>query len=341
MKTAAVVFTAPGQVALQDIDMPAPAPDEVQIRTTYSTVSVGTEGWVFQNVFTWMPGGTPYPCVPGYQRAGVIEAIGSAVEGWKPGDHVMATSGSWSGAVVPTWGSHVAVGNTRASELYRIPAGADPIDASGAVVAQVGYNAAYRATYGAGDWVVVYGDGLIGQSAAQAARTRKARVILVGHRPERLALAQQFSADVALDSRHEDVVARVQALTGGTPVTAVLDSVQTEAAQRQYVPLLEHGRGQIVYCGFTSGKTWADMGLLQQRELTTHFISGWNRARMEATLQLMATGGMQLRPLITHLVSYEKAPEMYRMTLEKNAPFLGITLRWPEPLSTTSTTSTT
>jgi Zn-dependent alcohol dehydrogenase len=57
MKTAAVVFSAPGQVELREIDMPAPAPDEVQIRTTYSTVSVGTEGWVFQNVFTWMEGG--------------------------------------------------------------------------------------------------------------------------------------------------------------------------------------------------------------------------------------------------------------------------------------------
>jgi threonine dehydrogenase-like Zn-dependent dehydrogenase len=263
-----------------------------------------------------------------YQRVGVIEAVGSTVTGWHVGDHVMATTGSWRGAVASTWGSHVAVGNTRASELYRIPDGLDPIDASATVVAQVGYNAAYRATYHAGDWVVVYGDGLIGQSAAQAARSRNARVILVGHRAERLALAQKYSADVVLDSRHDDIAARMSVLTEGRVVAAVLDSVQTESVQRQYVPLLEHGRGQIVYCGFTSAKTWADMGLLQQRELTAHFISGWNRARMEATLQLMAQGSMQLRPLITHLVDYTQAPDMYRMTLEKSAPFLGITLKW-------------
>src|SRR5487761_2173501 len=161
MKAKAVVFTGPGQVELQEIDTPAPKPDEVQIRTTYSTVSVGTEGWVFQNLFTWMP--TPYPCVPGYQRVGVIEAIGSDVRGWQGGDKVMATNGVWSGPVYSAWGSHIAVANTRAAELYPIPEGADEVDASCTVVAQVGYNAAHRAYFTPGDWVVVYGDGLIGQ----------------------------------------------------------------------------------------------------------------------------------------------------------------------------------
>jgi 2-desacetyl-2-hydroxyethyl bacteriochlorophyllide A dehydrogenase len=326
MKTKAVVFTSPGQASYQDIDMPAPKPDEVQIRTTYSTISIGTEGWVFQNLFTWQP--TPYPCVPGYQRVGIIEALGADVKGWQVGDKVMATNGAWEGPVHSAWGSHVALGNTRAAELYRIPAGADEIDASATVVAQVGYNAAYRASYGAGDWVVVYGDGLIGQFAAQSARSRGAKVILVGHRAERLALAGRFSADLALDSRHDDIVARVHECTGGKPVTAILDTVQKQSAQEQYVPLLENGTGQIVYSGFTPGDTWADMGLLQKHELTTHYVSGWTRARMEATLQLMGAGKLQLRPLITHLVQSTDAPAMYHMTLEKSAPFLGITFKW-------------
>jgi 2-desacetyl-2-hydroxyethyl bacteriochlorophyllide A dehydrogenase len=266
--------------------------------------------------------------VPGYQRVGVIEAIGRDVQGWQVGDRVMATTGAWAGPIHSAWGSHVAVANTRARELYRLPEGTDEVDASGAVVAQVGYNAAYRANLVPGDWVVVYGDGLIGQCAAQAARSRGVHVILVGHRPERLALAAEFSADVALDSRKDDIAACVMALTDGKPVCAVLDTVQKVEAQQQYVPLLEHGRGQIVYSGFTPGLTWADMAQLQQQELTTHYVSGWNRVRMEATLQLMAEGALRLRPLITHLAPCQDAPAMYRMTLEKSAPFLGITFSW-------------
>lgn len=49
---------------------------------------------------------------------------------------------------------------------------------------------------------------------------------------------------------------------------------QSEAAQREYMPLLQHGRGQIVYSSFTPRTTWADMALLQQQELTAHFVSG-------------------------------------------------------------------
>ncbi len=155
-------------------------------------------------------------------------------------------------------------------------------------------------------------------------------MILVGHRQERLDRARQTGLTGTANSHAGNVAEAVRAQTQGEPVTAVLDSVQTEASQREYVPLLEHGRGQIVYCGFTPGTSWADMALLQQRELTAYFVSGWNRTRMEATLALLASGQMRLRPLVTHHVPYSQAPEMYRMIGEKSAPFLGITLDWTE-----------
>jgi 3-hydroxyethyl bacteriochlorophyllide a dehydrogenase len=326
MRTQAVVFTRASEAILLEIEMPPPGPGQVQVRTACSIISAGTEGWAFRNLFTWAA--TPFPCVPGYQRVGTITALGAGVEGWQVGEQVMATTGQWEGEIKPFWGAHLALANTSAGELYRLPEGTDPVDASGAVVAQVGYNAAGRAFVNPGDWAAVYGDGLIGQSAAQAARARGLRVILVGHRPERLSLAAEHSADAVINNRLEDVETVMGEHTGGKPVAVVLDSVQTEAAQREYMPLLEHARGQIVYCGFTPGTAWADMGLLQQRELTAHFVSGWNRARMEATLRLMAAGKMRLRPLLTHSVSWARGPEMYRMIQEKSAPFLGIALDW-------------
>ncbi|MBN2562119.1 MAG: zinc-binding dehydrogenase [Phycisphaerae bacterium] len=326
MKTPAVVFVQAERAEIQQIDMPPPGPGQAQIRTIVSTISAGTEGWAFRALFTWAP--TPFPCVPGYQRVGTITGIGQGVEGWRVGDRVMATTGSWAGDVGPFWGSHVAAANTMAGELYRVPDGVDEVDASAAVVAQVGYNAASRAVIEPGDWAVVYGDGLIGQCAAQAIRARGCKVVLVGHRPERLELAAQHSADVSIDSRGEDVVEVVHRHTGGKPAAVVLDTVQTEGSQRQYVDLLEHGVGQVVYSGFTPEKTWADMGLLQQREFTAHFVSGWTRERMDATLALMAEGKMRVRPLVTHRVPFERGGEMYTMILAKSEPFLGITLDW-------------
>jgi 2-desacetyl-2-hydroxyethyl bacteriochlorophyllide A dehydrogenase len=325
-QTDAVVFTESCKAALQKIEMPAPGPGEVQVRTVLSTISAGTEGWIYRNLFTWSP--TPFPCVPGYQRVGVITARGPGVTGWRMGERVMAIAGEWRGKVSSFWGAHVALANTPVGHLFRLHRSVGDIEGSGAVVAQVGFNAASRADVPRGNWALVCGDGLIGQCAAQAVRAKGLRVILVGHRAERLELAAKFSADVVVNNRKEEVVTAVHRHTNGKPVAVVLDSVQGESVQKEYMPLLERGRGQIVYCGFSPERAWADMAILQQQEITTYFVSGWTRPRMETTLRLMAEGKMRLKPLVTHLVPFGRAPEMYEMVRLKSEPFLGITLNW-------------
>ena len=330
MKSPAIVCTKPNHVEVQSVDMPDPGEGEVQVRTLYSTISSGTEAWLLQDIFTWQK--MPFPFVPGYQRVGIITHLGKGVIGWREGDKVFATAGCWRGPVSPMWGAHLALANTQAGELYRIPDGVGDVDAASVVVAQVGYNAAYRPSFQPGDWVLVYGDGIIGQSAAQAARSRQARVILVGHRNERLALAREFSADHVINNRKQSVADAVNALTQGAAVKVVLDAVQNEAAQKEYDGLLPHGSGQIVYCGFTPGTVWADMARLQQRELTAHFICGWSRQRLDSTLGLMGQGRMNMKSLITHQVPFQQGPAMYDMILRKSEPFMGITLDWKDAL---------
>lgn len=326
-QTKAVVFTDVDRAEIHELTMPDPGPGEVQVRTDCSLISVGTEAWILQDTYTWKK--TPYPCVPGYQRVGRIVAIGPDVNGWQPGDRVFCTLSRWDGSPEPHSGAHMAVSNSPVGEIYRVADGIDDVDAAATVVAQVGFNAASRLTLDPDDWVLVYGDGLIGQLASQAARARGARTILVGHRKERMALAAAHSADHVLDDRDEDFLERVRSLTDSKPVAAVLDSVQSEAALVQYVDFLDVGH-QIVYCGFTPGTVWADMGLLQRRGLTTHFVSGWKPHRLEATLALIAEGRLQVKPLVTHTVAADAAPSMYEMILNRSEPFLGIALDWTE-----------
>jgi len=327
MQTNAVVFKGVDQIEMLRIEMPPPGPNEVQVKTDYSTISAGTEGWCLQNLFTWAP--TPYPVVPGYQRVGTIIAVGPGVHDSKVGERVLATVGCWKGTEVkPFWGSHAAVCNTMTHEIYKIPAGCDDVDASAAVTAQVGYNAGYRPMMHTGDWFVVYGDGIIGQFGAQAARSRGAKVVLVGRRPERLQAASKAGIEATVNARSEDVISAVRRITGRQTVTVVIDTVQTVEAQKQYVNLLENWTGQIVYSGFTPGTCWADMALLQQRQLTCHNVSGWTRDRIDATLALAAAGRLSLRPLLTHFVPSVRGAEMYYVIRRKSEPFVAITLDW-------------
>jgi 2-desacetyl-2-hydroxyethyl bacteriochlorophyllide A dehydrogenase len=324
--TPAVVFNSPGSVSVREIAMPDPGPNEVQLRTRTSVISAGTEGWVLENRFTWQP--TTYPCVPGYQRTAEVVALGEGVSGWKVGDLAVCTWGRWEAEVASMWGSHALLANTPVDELYRLPEGVEEADAAAFVIAQVGYNAASRMILGSDSTVAVYGDGMIGQFAAQAARARGARVALVGHRDERLATAYPRWVDHVVNRKKGGVVAAVRQAFGVRFVDAVIDTVQTESAQAEYSELLEARKGQIVYSGFTPGTVWADMAKLQQMELTTHFVCGWSRDRLEATLALMAEGKMSAKALITHRVPFGQAPDMYRMIAEKQEPFLGILLDW-------------
>lgn len=132
-----------------------------------------------------------------------------------------------------------------------------------------------------------------------------------------------------VNGRESDAEQAILQLTGAEKVTAVIDTIQTEEAQQMYMSLFRTDQpGQIVYSGFTPGKAWANMGHLQQRELTCYFVSGWTRRRMEATIALMADKRLALEPLITHVVGYKQAPQAYAMLLANKEPFLGVIIDW-------------
>lgn len=78
----AAQITRPGQMDLIDIPIPEPAPGEVLVRVMASGIC-GTDIHIFRGEYL---GG--YPVIPGHEFAGVVEAVGSAVTRFHPGDRV-------------------------------------------------------------------------------------------------------------------------------------------------------------------------------------------------------------------------------------------------------------
>lgn len=322
MKARAIVFTKMGRAEFQKITVPAPGPDEVLIRSAFSGVSVGTDGWVFTNQFRWN-GEVPYPVVPGYQRTGYVEAWGENVQGLSKGQLVAATSARLEGTPASCWAGHIELACTAKEEVYPLSAEVSPAHGAQFVVAQVGYNAADKAAAAAGETVVVLGDGGIGQMAAQAARARGARVILAGHRPERLELARQYSCDETLQTRDKGWLACFQ----DAGPSAVIDTVQTEPFFAEYFPHLPYGI-RVVLAGFSPGGFHVDMVELQKREVALLPICNAHRGRCEKTLALMRNKQLDAECLLTHLPPAEEAARTFRMILEKSEPFLSVNFRW-------------
>jgi 2-desacetyl-2-hydroxyethyl bacteriochlorophyllide A dehydrogenase len=307
----AVIFGKAGVVTTGEVELPPLEAEEVLIETRVSVVSAGTEGWVLHDRMGWA-GRSPYPLVPGYQRAGVVRAVGAAVRGLSVGDRVATTTCRLAGAVRAHWGGHVALGQEVQAEVLLIPARVSDLDAANVAVAQVGYNAASRPRLEGGEVAAVFGDGLIGQMAAQALRARGARVVLCGRRALRLELGARHSADAVVD------------LTAGAPREALralapsgLDVVvdtSTVPDMALFLDVLRPRDGQIVlsgsyYTNYARGEgLMVDADALQRREIALLTNSGWTRQRLAATLALMAAGKLRTPPLITHLQTYQDAP---------------------------------
>ncbi len=328
-KTRAVCALSADQVVLREVTIPEPGPQEVVVRAEYSSISTGTERWVITGQFH-PPGGKPmsHPLVPGYQKAGVVEALGAEVSGLRVGQRVFATTAKLADEeVIAGWGGHIEHSVLPQGEVIPLPEGLDPVKAAALVLTQVGYNGGSRPPVRQGDQALVIGDGLVGQWLAQMLHHRGARVVLAGRRPERLACAAQWSADLAVNVRQTPLaeVARAEA-PGGFDIVA--DSIGTAESVSQLLGLVRRD-GHLVLNGYyREGEHLLSIQQLHSREITAHAPAGWTRQRLEATLGLVEAGALRVRELMTHIMPVEKASEAYHLVLHKPEAFLGICLDW-------------
>jgi bacteriochlorophyllide a dehydrogenase len=330
MKTPAIIFPEPGRVTVDDVPVPDLRDDEVLLDVHYSALSPGTERWCLTGKLT-VPEEPPmaFPHLPGYQAAGVIREVGSAVRGLSPGDRAFSRNcrapAGWSGS---WWGGHAGIHVAPAEAVIRLPDAVSTREASGLLLAQVGYNGASKPPVRPGDAAVVIGEGLVGQYAAQVLRHRGARVILSGLIPARLELAARHSADEVFDaSGGADLPGYVRARCPGGAAIAV-DTASSARTVRMAAGLLAKG-GHLVMNGFyPPPESLVDWHWLRGKELTLHCPNSRTRARLEATLALIAEGAMKVEELVTHELPLADAPRAYQMLLDPAAVFLGIVIRW-------------
>ncbi len=197
----ALLLKAPRELAFEPLELAPLGPEEVRIRTLYSGVSAGTELSQFRGTNPFMnrrwdetarlfvASAEPswrYPIRNlGYEEAGEIMEVGSAVTGVRVGQRVFGT-----------WGHrthHVAKLDYVRDRL--LPDDADPRIGIFSHIGAVALNGVHDAGIRMGDLVVVFGLGVPGQIDAQAARASGARVIGVDPVKERRDVALNLGAD--------------------------------------------------------------------------------------------------------------------------------------------------
>lgn len=274
--------------------MPRPGPGEVLVRVRVSGVNPSD--------YKVRRGGfgraLAYPLViPHSDGAGVIEAVGEGVPPARVGERVWLWNAQWNRAH-GTAAQYLALPSAQAVLLP------DNVgDAEGAclgIPALTALHAVLQAQLGPGKTVLVSGGaGSVGHYAVQFARRMGATVITTVSTPEKEAHARRAGADHTVRYRDEDVGARVQALTGGRGVDAVVDMDFT-ANLPLYPQCVRAGATVVVY-GMGSLEANVPTSWFMRNHLTLKFVYVYELDEAERASALRTLNTM-LRQDLQHTV---------------------------------------
>ncbi len=263
------------------LDAGALLPDEIYIETEITALSTGTDLANYLGRSTEIPGAPDYPRPVGYSNAGVIRRVGSAVRGWREGQRIFSLR------------PHQSAYMARENELLvAVPERVTSEEASLTYLAQLGLAALRQARHEAGETVAVVGLGVIGLCTVAVARALGVKVFAAANSTARAGLASRMGAGTSAASDIDVVV-----LTANT----------WDAYRRAVEIARPHGRISIL--GFPGrGQpdpfNPLDPQWFYRKSLTLIAAGQTSRqecaANLECLLGWMASGALELEPVISH-----------------------------------------
>ncbi|MDQ0930663.1 zinc-dependent alcohol dehydrogenase family protein [Streptomyces turgidiscabies] len=343
----AVVFERFGEPAeVREVPDPVPATHGVVVR-------VEATGLCRSDWHGWM-GHDPdiaLPHVPGHELAGVVEAVGARVSGWRAGDRVtvpfVCACGSCPSCAAGDqqvcerqtqpgfthWGSFAEFVALDHADVNLV---AVPEEMSFATAASLGcrFATAYRAVVqqgrvAAGEWVAVHGCGGVGLSAVMIAAASGARVVAVDVSPGALELARKFGAAECVNAATtDDTAAAVRELTGGGAQLS-LDALGAPVTCAASVNSLRR-RGRHIQVGLLpsdTGSTPVPMARAIALELELLGSHGMAAHTYPPMLELVRAGVLRPDLLVTSTIPLTESPAA--LAEMGTAPGAGVTVIEP------------
>jgi NADPH:quinone reductase len=235
--------------------------------------------------------------------AGEVVRVGEGVDGFRPGDQVIANGR----------GGYAELAVVRADRVYLLPTrctfdeGAT-LPVAGLTAWQMVMN---RAGVRPGESVLITAAGSgVSTFAIQLCRTLGARVITTASSVEKLEKARVLGAEMGIDYTREDILEYVHRFTGGEGVDVVLEHVGTPVWKACFESLKPGGR--FVTCGVTAGhRVELHLGRVFSRGLTIMGVGHGTPDDMRAFLKVVEQGKVQ--GVVYRTFPLANAAEAHRM----------------------------
>ncbi len=354
---------ANGETSLVDVPCPKAKNGNVLIETSKTLVSVGTErmlvdfgkaGWIekarsqpdkvkmvlekvktdgLSATYDAVKSKLDQPLPLGYCNVGTV--LDGSDTGFEAGTRVVSN------------GNHAEVVRVPKNLVAAIPDGVDDESASFTVLGAIAMQGIRLIKPTLGETVVVTGLGLIGLLAVQILKANGCRVLGIDFDSAKCELAKQFGAEVVDLSKGEDALVAAEAFSRGRGVDAVLITASSKSNDIMHqAATMCRKRGRIVLVGVVGLElSRADF---YEKELTFQvscsygpgrydeeyedkgkdypfaFVRWTEQRNFEAILDLMASGAVNVKPLVSHRFAIDDAKAAYEKLDDRSS--LGIVL---------------
>ncbi|MGG4032493.1 alcohol dehydrogenase catalytic domain-containing protein [Paenibacillus cisolokensis] len=328
----ALVIPKPHEIRLDDIKPQSMGPYDVRIKSKAVGIC-GTdleilEGKVSEEYVT-------YPVVPGHEWSGVVVETGSEVKGIKPGDRVVAeglmSCGSCSmcrqgrtnlceeydqlGFTRPGGGASLVT--VPARHVHRIP---DHLSFEEAVLVEPAatvMRGIMRTPIEPGMKVAVIGPGTLGLLTVLMLKVLGVdEICLIGRNGLQLGLGRELGASCVLNSKEDDIDQCVMDWTNGQGVDVSFETSGNEQAVKMSIEMVRAGGHAVLEGVAGAGKPLVlESDHIMLKDITVHGVFSYTISSWSKVLDWLATGKLNISPLITHRFSirdYEKAFQSLR-----------------------------
>ena len=274
------------------------------------------------------------PHILGHEIAGVIEEIGENNRGFKKGDRIVVDTIVSCGhclacksgrrelcperqeiGYVPYNGGYAEYVKVPTQCLVHLPDSIPFKDAAILESIACPFGAILRIGIKLGSTVLIQGAGPAGIAFIQSAKISGAKKVIVSARGvQRLEFAKKFGADFTIDAANEDVIARVNELTGGQGCDYVIDAAGSEKSIATSFDTAKAG-GDVLFYGIPSADSKIEFPFMKMmmKQLKLHgvleYCQGW-----DVLVGLVESGKINVHDMVTHtfkLEELQKAVDLY------------------------------
>lgn len=279
------------------------------------------------------------PVALGYCNVGSVIAVGKDAGNFRIGDRVVSN------------GNHAEIVRVSKNLCVRIPDNVSNESAVFTVIGAIALQGIRLVQPSLGKAVVVTGLGLIGLMTVQLLRAQGCRVLGIDFDSEKIALAQRFGAECVDLSKCEDPIKVAESFSRGHGVDAVIITASSKSNEPvSQAATMCRKRGRIVLVGVVglelSRADFFEKELSFQvscsygpgrydteyeekgHDYPVGFVRWTVQRNMEAVLDMMAYGALDMGPLISYRFKLDNALKAYEL-LSNGEHTLGIILEYP------------